>query len=375
MMNEQDATDITVVASDNSQLRVSRKEISRPRVITIGGGKGGVGKTMFTVLLGLSLIKADKRAVIVDADFRSPSMNSILRIKTPQHSLKDFFSRQVADINAILQMTPFQNLRLVSGATGILGMTEYCFSQCSHLINNLRNIDADYILIDLESGTSREAIDLFLTADERIIIANPNPMSLQENYSFLKLCQFKKLRDMFRNNPTMFSLIRTTFESNNSLDYQRLKSELIRFAEDHPEISLDFLQPRLVLNMMRKDDEDMEILAFQMVCKDLLGISLDYWGSIQYQEHMRSFVRTGDLQRLLSAKTIHAITQRLVNNVKIDGSLKRSHLKSHSIDYFDRNDVICSSHCSLWNNCMYQRGGYPCKLKYMGLLCTSGETS
>ncbi|MBN2011976.1 P-loop NTPase [candidate division KSB1 bacterium] len=375
MMNEQDATVLSSVASDGVFLPDFCEETGKPRVITVGGGKGGVGKTMFTVLLGLSLVKVNKRAVIVDADFRSPSMNSMLRVKTPQHSLKDFLSRQVADINAILQLTSFKNLRLISGATGILGMTEYCFSQCSHLISNLRSIDADFILIDLESGTSREAIDLFLTADERIIIANPNPMSLQENYAFLKLCQFKKLRDIFRRDPHMFSLIRRTFESNNSEDYQELKYELYEYSRLHSEISLDFLQPRLVLNMMRKPEEIMEIRAFQMVCRDLLDITLEYWGNIHYQDHMRTFVRSGDLQKLLSAKTIHTITQRLVNDVKIDGVLKRSDLKKQTINYFDRDDITCSSHCSHWNKCIYQRGGYPCKLKYMGFLCTSGETT
>ncbi len=374
MSNEHLAAVTRSAATADTQMD-NHERATDTRVITIGGGKGGVGKTMFTALLGLSLVQAKKRTVIIDADFRSPSMNSLLRVKTPQYSLKDFLSRQVADINAILQITQFKNLHLVSGATGVLGMTEYCFSHCSRLIDNLRNINADYILIDLESGTSREAIDLFMTADERIIIANPNPMSIQENYSFLKLCQFKKLRDTFKNTPHMFSLIRESYEGNSAAGLITLGRALREYQQQHPDISLDYFHPRVVLNMMRDQDEALEIRAFQLVCEELLGIRLDFWGSIDYQTDMRPAMRHGDLKQLLTIPTIQHITRKIIENRTNCVEVRRTVFQRQAFDFLNQEGITCSHHCTFWNNCEYQRGGFPCKLKYMGFLCSSAETS
>ena len=353
---------------------IHRYITKRPKVITVGGGKGGVGKTLFSLLLGLGLVHKKKKVVIVDADFRSPSLNSLLKIKSPAISLKDFFSQKNININDVIQKTNFKNLDILGGITGVLGYTEYCFKHCSSLEKNLHNIDADFIIVDLESGTSIEAINLFLSADERIIIANPNPMSIQENYSFLKLCQFKKLRDIFKKKSNFFNLIKETYESNNSKNFQKLKKELEKLSLTNDRIKLDYLRPKLILNKIRNKNESGDALAFQIVCEDLLGVNLEFWGNIAYNNRMRSLIKNGNLKKLCSIKTISNVTNKLVDDFTTSKTLKNNGIRKRSIDYFNHDDITCSIQCKLWESCVYKNGGFPCKLKYMGFLCTSTET-
>ncbi len=56
------------------------------RIITVSSGKGGVGKTNFTVNLGIALSKQGKRVSIIDADLGLANVDVLLGI-IPKYTL------------------------------------------------------------------------------------------------------------------------------------------------------------------------------------------------------------------------------------------------------------------------------------------------
>ena len=75
------------------------------RLLAIGGGKGGVGKTFVTANLATALARLGKRVVVVDVDLEGANLHTTLGVQTPQRSLADFVSerdRLIDEVNLLL---------------------------------------------------------------------------------------------------------------------------------------------------------------------------------------------------------------------------------------------------------------------------------
>src|SRR5262245_29791260 len=92
---------------------------ARPRrqVWCLGGGKGGIGKSLLTASLGWQLARMGKRVVLVDADLGGANLHTCLGLNTPEHTLGDFIQRRVEKIEDVVVETGTPGLRLVSGAS------------------------------------------------------------------------------------------------------------------------------------------------------------------------------------------------------------------------------------------------------------------
>lgn len=49
------------------------QDLTIKKLWSIGGGKGGVGKSVFTLGLGICLARLDKKVILVDADLGAPT--------------------------------------------------------------------------------------------------------------------------------------------------------------------------------------------------------------------------------------------------------------------------------------------------------------
>ena len=86
------------------------------RIIAVGGGKGGVGKSLVTSSLGICLAQHGKKVVVVDADLGGANLHTCLGQSTPDRTLSDFINRRVDSIEAVIMETGVKNLGLISGA-------------------------------------------------------------------------------------------------------------------------------------------------------------------------------------------------------------------------------------------------------------------
>ena len=60
------------------------------KIIAVGGGKGGVGKSFLTANLGTALAKSDCKVTLVDTNVGASNLHTFLGISLPDRTLRDF---------------------------------------------------------------------------------------------------------------------------------------------------------------------------------------------------------------------------------------------------------------------------------------------
>lgn len=155
------------------------------RVIAVTSGKGGVGKTSFSVNLAIQLSKRGKKVVIIDADFGLANVEIMLGIR-PQYNMADLIHNEM-NVDDIITKGPL-DIGFISGGSGVQDMVNLDKEQVKTLIPKLVRLDslADVIIIDTGAGISDAVLEFILSSPEVIIVATPEPTSITDAYSLLK---------------------------------------------------------------------------------------------------------------------------------------------------------------------------------------------
>lgn len=163
------------------------KRDSAARVITVTSGKGGVGKTNFTVNLALALsINYGKKVLIIDADLGLANIDIVLGSSAPYNILN--LIENGLSINDIIMEGP-NNVKFISGGSGIYNLANLDEQQLQYFISQLTLLDswADIILVDTGAGINRNVLNFVMAADEVIIVTTPEPTSVTDAYAMLKV--------------------------------------------------------------------------------------------------------------------------------------------------------------------------------------------
>ncbi|EOC99725.1 MinD/ParA family protein [Caldisalinibacter kiritimatiensis] len=168
----------------------SRKKNRKTRVIAITSGKGGVGKTNFTVNLAVSLSNLGNKVVVFDADIGLANVDVLFGIM-PKFTIADLLHEN-KNIWDIIVDGP-NNIKVISGGSGLKDLLEITETQLAKLVKELNQLQefADYILIDTGAGLSSTVLSFVNSADEVIIVTTPEPTSLTDAYAMIKTLAIK----------------------------------------------------------------------------------------------------------------------------------------------------------------------------------------
>src|SRR5512136_2782672 len=75
---------------------------TRRQIWSIGGGKGGIGKSLIAASVGWQLARMGRRVVLVDADLGGANLHTCLGLPPAGRTLADFIQRRVGSIDEIL---------------------------------------------------------------------------------------------------------------------------------------------------------------------------------------------------------------------------------------------------------------------------------
>ncbi len=248
---------------------------SDPRIIPIGGGKGGIGKSVVSAAVGSILAQKGEKVVFIDADFGGANLHHFLGIKYPAIGLNDFLNDKTIKFEDVLLDTDIPGTKLISGASDILGLANPKFSQKQKIIRAIKNIDADYIIIDLGAGTNFNTIDFYTLSNNGIVIINTELTTMENAYGFLKtsiLRKFQRINSKDTNNSNKFSKSKSIGALLNELDKKGQGEE--------PRKWLASFRPRLILNRVKKKEDINIAKRFCDITKKYLNIELIYIGYI-----------------------------------------------------------------------------------------------
>lgn len=75
-----------------------------------------------------------------------------------------------------------------------VGIANMRHMQKARLIRKFREINADFVILDLGAGTSANTLDFFLLADKKVVVVTPEPTSIENAYRFIKSSFYRMLR-------------------------------------------------------------------------------------------------------------------------------------------------------------------------------------
>lgn len=269
---------------------------TRPRrIVAVGGGKGGIGKTMVSANLGIALAQAGQRVLLVDADLGGANLHTCLGVTPPQLTLSDFVSRHTDKIEDVVVPTGVPNLKLIAGASDVLDAANPRYQQKVKLLRNLQGLDADYLVLDLGAGTAFNTLDFFLIADTGILVLLPEPTSVENAYRFVKAAFFRRLQylenqygisdlveDMLS---TREGALRTPFEF-----VARVKAQDQGLGESLERELKDF-RVHLVVNQARTPADLNVGTAVVSAWKKFFGLEMSFLGAIKYDDEAWKAVR------------------------------------------------------------------------------------
>lgn len=265
-------------------------------VWAIGGGKGGVGKSLVTANVGILLAQLGHRVCLIDADLGGANLHSCLGIRQPSTTLDDFVTRTTTELQDLAVETAVPNLSLISGAGSMTDAANPKYQTKMRLIRNIRALDFDHVLLDLGGGTGYNTLDFFLSARHGVLVCLPEPTSIDNLYRFLRAAFARRLRDLDaelgvgslmaaalakqggRGVPSPLEL----FERIRRIDPDRggrLHEAMQRF------------QPSLVVNQVRNADDAGVGPQIALVARRFFGIDLRFAGYLQYDDTVWRAVR------------------------------------------------------------------------------------
>ncbi len=261
-------------------------------VISVGGGKGGVGKSFMVSNLAASLANSGYRVVAVDSDLEGANLHTCLGAPAPVASLADFVAQREDDLAKLVIDTPIPHLQLIAGTHANLSEAQPTHLRRVRLMRALRRLRADFVLIDLGAGVHSAVLDYFLVADEGLVVLSPEPTSVENAYTFLRAAFYRRTRLAMVGHGVR-KLVTTAMDQRND---RGLRTPLDLLREIEAIDSADgarFVQtmrefkPRIVVNNVRTAEDIKLGFSVSSVCRKYFGIEADYLGYVNQDDDVR----------------------------------------------------------------------------------------
>ena len=305
-------------------------------IIAVGGGKGGIGKSVVATNMAVALALTGRRVILVDTDYGASNLHAILGIKNPKFGLRDFFNRGSRDFDSLTLDTGISSLKFLSGAGDLPGSPDLNFRYQNKLIACIKNLKADLIVLDLGPGTSFHVIDYFNMAHQNVVLSTPEMTSILNTFSFIKASLFRKISQHFKSNSDIQHLLDFSKTPELSEECYEVSTLLKNVAALHPhsveeiETIIRGFQPGLIVNRVRKKKDILVGNTLVRLVSKYLSVEARYLGYIIESDQVRDSVDemvpflikdpasppSENLQQVVSA-----LTHSDIHLVKKDGAI------------------------------------------------------
>ncbi len=274
---------------NNSVRPINFKEINTGRkyqIWAIGGGKGGVGKSLVTSNVAICLALMGHKVVAIDLDLGGANLHTCLGLPIPEKTLSDFLTKKVRTLKELVTPTMVENLSIISGAQDEVGMANLKQMHKTKILSRLGELDADFVLFDLGAGTTNNTLDFFISADKGILTSLPEPTSIENTYRFIKSVFHRKLKsaeEFLEISPIIDQAMNAKIQqSTTPADLISRVSEIDPNMGSKLRMEINKLCPKLIINQVRTQS-DIDIgFSMRIISKKYFGINLDYVGYLDY---------------------------------------------------------------------------------------------
>jgi flagellar biosynthesis protein FlhG len=157
-----------------------------PRILCVTSGKGGVGKTSFTVNFAIALAGNNWSVLVVDGDMGLANVDVLLRLSV-KNNIRDVLESGADPRQALIFARP--NLAVLPGSSGVPEMVSLGEKQQQKLAQfiNAAASDFDFVIVDTAAGIGSSVVWYNRICDHSLFILSPDPTSMTDAYALIKM--------------------------------------------------------------------------------------------------------------------------------------------------------------------------------------------
>lgn len=218
-------------------------------MIAVASGKGGVGKTWFSITLAHALANRDAKTLLFDGDLGLANLDIQLGLM-PKNDLGAVVAGNLTLNQAVFSYDE-GGFDIISGRSGSGGLANIPANRLQMLGDDLNLIATGYdkVIIDLGAGVERTVRQLANNVGTCIVVVTDEPTSLTDAYAFIKVTHMDRPG-------TDFQIV--TNMCNSTREGERTYNTLLKACEGFLKIS-----PAL-LGTIRRDSKVRESIRSQI---------------------------------------------------------------------------------------------------------------
>lgn len=177
--------------------RPAFEQPSSTRIITVTSGKGGVGKSNFTLNFAIMLQEAGYRTLIFDADIGMANIDVLIGA-TSNVNLYHVLNGS-KKLEEIVQLGP-KGIHYIPGGSGFEDLLNMPKEALENFLTQMEGWSARYdvILFDTGAGLSKETMRFVTAADEIFVVTTPEPTAITDAYALIKVVHGSEPDTRFR---------------------------------------------------------------------------------------------------------------------------------------------------------------------------------
>jgi flagellar biosynthesis protein FlhG len=156
-------------------------------IIAVASGKGGVGKTWFSITLAHALARMGKKVLLFDGDLGLANVDVQLGLM-PKRDLNDVIRGRLS-IDKVVQRFEDGEFDIIAGRSGQASLSALPTQRLAMLRDQLLDLATQYdvVIADLGAGVDRTVRMFSSAATRTVLITTDEPTSLTDAYAFIKL--------------------------------------------------------------------------------------------------------------------------------------------------------------------------------------------
>ncbi len=176
--------------SSEQILTLAPRKVPRPQMrnmIAVASGKGGVGKTWFSITLAHALAQSGLKTLLFDGDLGLANIDIQLGLM-PTYDLGSVITGKVTLNQAICHYEE-GGFDIIAGRSGTGSLTNVPLSRLQLISDDLRLVAGGYdkVILDLGAGVEKPIRLFASSAASLMIVCTDEPTSLTDAYAFIKM--------------------------------------------------------------------------------------------------------------------------------------------------------------------------------------------
>ncbi len=296
-----------------------------PLIFGIGGGKGGVGKSMTSANLSVIYAQMGFKVALLDLDFGAANIHTLFGVIKPEKTLGEFFSTAKSQLSDYLLPTKVPNLNFAPGSGYVPELANLKYMQKFKLIKQLRRLPYDLVILDLGAGSSYNVVDFFAMTDLGIIVTTPEPTAITNAYEFIKNVIYRALFRVFRNDERILPVLKDMSNPCNPLNIETL-SDLLKHLESIDPWAKETISQMLkhfnlyiLLNQAQQVSEVRLGEKLQTITKRYLSLDLHYAGMLFHEKEVGQSVYKMSPISMLSPQSLTSQSLTRIAHLLMEG--------------------------------------------------------